>query len=201
MLDIKDLYVNIPMKETISITKVHLLMYNDKQTTNQIIMLLETILGQNYFAFQHQIYQPDKGVAMGSPISGTIAKIFLQQLEKTHTKHLMDSKHLILYTKYVDDIPIVYDSTLTSPTSIQHYMDTIHSKIKLNPTHETNDNISFLDLSITRKPTSLELDIYRKPMATDTAINFLSNYPLKHKLTAYRFFINRMLTLPLNNVQ
>jgi len=52
-----------------------------------------------------------------------------------------------------------YHSTLTSPTNIQHYMDTIHSNIKLNPTHETNDNVNFLDLSITRKPTSLKLDI------------------------------------------
>jgi len=154
-LDNKDLYVNIPITETISITKTQLLMYNDKQTTNQIIMLLETILAQNYFAFQNQIYQPDKGIAMGSPISGTIAEIFLQQLEKTHIKLLIDSKHLVFYTRYVDDILIVYESTLTSPTSIQHYMDTIHN-IQLNPTHETNDNVSFLDLSITRKPTSLE---------------------------------------------
>jgi hypothetical protein len=193
-------YVNIPIKETINTTKTQLLIHNDKQTTNQIITLLETILGQNYFAFQNQIYQPDKGVAMGSPISGTIADVFLQQLEKTHIKHLMDSKHLIFYARYVDDILIIYDSTLTSPTSIQHYVDTIHSNIKLNPTHETNDNISFLDLSITRKPTSLELDIYRKPTATDITINFLSNHPLEHKLAAYRFLINRMLTL-LNSAQ
>jgi hypothetical protein len=77
-LDIKDLYVNIPIKETINIAKTQLLKYNDKHITNQIILLLETILAQNYFAFQNQIYQPDKGVAMGSPISGTIAEIFLQ---------------------------------------------------------------------------------------------------------------------------
>jgi hypothetical protein len=147
------------------------------------------------------MYEPDKDVAMGSPLSGTIAKIFLQQLEKTHIKHLMDSKHLIFYARYVDDILIVYDSTLTSATSIQHYMDTIHSNIKLNLTHETNDNISFLDLSITRKPTSLELDIYCKTTATQTTINFLSNHPLEHKLTAYRFFINRMLSLPINSAQ
>jgi len=59
-------------------------MYNDKHTANQIIMLLKTILGQNYFTFQKQIYQPDKGVAMGSPISGTVVEIFLQ-LEKNPT--------------------------------------------------------------------------------------------------------------------
>jgi hypothetical protein len=95
-------------------------------------MLLETILEQNYFTFQNQIYQPDKGVDMGSPISGTAAEIFVQQLEKTHIKHLSDSSHLIFYARYVDDILIIYDSTLTSHTNIQHYMDTIHSNIKLN---------------------------------------------------------------------
>jgi len=66
-LDIKDLYVNIPIKETIEITRVHLLKNNDRQTTNQITTLLEIILGQNYFSFQDQLYQPEKGVAMGVP--------------------------------------------------------------------------------------------------------------------------------------
>ena len=168
---------------------------------NQIVQLLETILAQNYFTFQNQIYQPDKGIAMGSPISGTVAEIFLQHLEKTHIKHLIDSKHLIYYARYVDDILLIYDSSLTSPTNIQHYMDTIHDNIKLNATHETNDTVNFLDLSITRRPTSLELDIYRKPTSTDTTINFLSNHPLEQKLAAYRFSINRMLSLPLSKTQ
>jgi len=57
-LDIKDHFVNIPIKEIINITKSQLLMHNNKHTTNQIITLLETILGQNYFTFQNQIYQP-----------------------------------------------------------------------------------------------------------------------------------------------
>jgi hypothetical protein len=72
----------MPITEAINITKTQLLMHNDKNTANQIIMLLETIMGQNYFTFQNQIYQPDKSVAMGSPISGTAAEIFLQQLQK-----------------------------------------------------------------------------------------------------------------------
>jgi hypothetical protein len=80
-------------------------------------------------------------------------------------------------------------------------MDTIHNNIKLNATPETNDTVNFLDLSITRKPTCLELDIYRKPTATDTTINFLSNHPLEHKLAAYRLFINRMVSLPLSEAQ
>jgi hypothetical protein len=80
-------------------------------------------------------------------------------------------------------------------------MDTNHSNIKLNPTQETNENVNVLDLSITIKPTSLKLDIYHKPTATDTSIKFLSNHPLKHMLATYRFFINRRLSHPLSDVQ
>jgi hypothetical protein len=61
--------------------------------------------------------------------------------------------------------------------------------------------IHFLDLSIARKPTRLEISIYRKPTTTDMTINFLSNNPLEHKLAAYRFLIQRMLTLPINREQ
>jgi len=90
--DIKDLYVNIPLKEIIDITKTQLLKSNNTQTTNQIINLLEVILRQNYFAFQEQIYQPDKGVAMGSPFSGIMAEISIQHLEDSFIKHLLNSK-------------------------------------------------------------------------------------------------------------
>jgi len=82
--DVKDLYVNIPIDETLKITESQLLKNNDKQKTKQIIAILKTILAQNYFIFQDSIYHPNKGVAMGSPISGTMAEIFLQYIENRH---------------------------------------------------------------------------------------------------------------------
>jgi len=51
-LDVKDLYVNIIIREIIDITRTKFPTNNDRQTTNQIIALLEIILGQNYFSFQ-----------------------------------------------------------------------------------------------------------------------------------------------------
>jgi len=42
---------------------------------------------------------------MGSPVSGTMAEIFLQHLEETNIKHLIDTESLSFYTRYVDDIP------------------------------------------------------------------------------------------------
>jgi retron-type reverse transcriptase len=90
--DIKDLYVNIPIHETLKITELMLSKENTEQTTKQIITLLDAILKQNYFEFKNNLYQPEKGVAMGSPISGIMAEIFLQYSEDKHIKHLLDTK-------------------------------------------------------------------------------------------------------------
>jgi len=128
-------------------------------------------------------------------------KHFFNNWNKTHIKHLIDSKNLNFYSRYVDDILIVYDSMRITPENILQYTDTIHSSIQLNPTQETNGSICLMGLSITRKATCLEIDIYHKPTVTDTTINFLSNYPLEHKLAAYRSLIRRMLTLPLREEQ
>jgi len=200
-LDIKDLYVNIPIDETIHTTRTQLLKHNDLQTTNQICNILETILRQNYFTFQDRCYQPEKGVAMGSPLSGTMAEIFLQHLENFHIKPLLDSKRISLYSRYVDDILIIYDATRTNPETIVHHANSMHSNIRLSPTLETNNQISFLDLLIIRKSQRLEIDIYRKPTTTDTTINYLSNHPMEQKLAAYRYHIERMLRLPLNRTR
>jgi len=80
---------------------------------HQICTLLRIILQQNYFIFQEQIYQPDKGVAMGSPISGTIDEIFLQHLEHIYIRPLIETKHILFYTRYIDDILIIYDTEAT----------------------------------------------------------------------------------------
>jgi hypothetical protein len=146
MDDIKHLYVNIPTEETL--TKSMLQKSNDTQITLQIITSMKLILSQNYFTFQNKSYQPEKGVSMGSPISSTIAKIFLQHLEDIHIRQLLHTKNIIFYTRHVDDILIIYDTKRTNPNLINKYINQIHTHIKLNPTHESNGCISFLDLLI-----------------------------------------------------
>jgi hypothetical protein len=64
--DIKDLYVNIPIDDTINLTKTLL---TNKKIDNILIeqacTLLKTILKQNYLYFNGKFYQPNKGVAYG----------------------------------------------------------------------------------------------------------------------------------------
>jgi DNA replication protein DnaD len=73
--DIKDLYVNLPIQGILQTTKFWLNKHNTSTTIEQILQLLETILKQNYFQYNNQLFRPDKGIAMGPPISSTIAEI------------------------------------------------------------------------------------------------------------------------------
>jgi len=47
------------------------------------------------------------GIAIGSPISGMTAEIYFQHIEELHIKHWIESKEIIYYKRYVDDIIII----------------------------------------------------------------------------------------------
>ena len=64
--------------------------------------------------------------------------------------------------------------------------------------HRQEVKIVLYSMTITRRHTKPEVDIYRKPTTTDTTINFLSNHPIEQKMAAFRFHITRMHSLPLN---
>ena len=73
---------------------------------------------------------------MGSPLSGLIAEIFLKNYEDTYIKHLLDTKNIVFYIRYVDDILIIFDMIKIDAHNINAYINNIHKNLKLNPTHE-----------------------------------------------------------------
>jgi hypothetical protein len=92
---------------------------------------------------------------------------------------------------------IGYDSKRIQPDVINTNMNQTHKDIKFSPTYESNGQINFLDPLLIRKPTKIEIDIFRKPTTTNTTINFFSNHPSRYKIAAFRYYINRMHSLPL----
>jgi len=119
-LDIKDMYVNLPITGIMQTARFWLNKHNNsnKQLKEQILNMLNTIVKQNYFQHEGQIFQPEKGIAMGSPISSTTAEIYLQYLENIYIKHWLNSKEIIFYKRYVDDILILYDQRKTDEHKI-----------------------------------------------------------------------------------
>ena len=69
---------------------------------------------------------------MGSPISSIIAEIFLQYYENMFIKHLLESRNIIYYTRYVDDILIIYDRTDIDPDRLTNSTNSIHRTLSLN---------------------------------------------------------------------
>ena len=104
---------------------------------------------------------------------------------------------LFVSSRYVDDILIIYNTHIT-PETINEQINNIHPNLYFTPTQEQNNTINFLDLLLIRQPTTIDIDIFRKPTTTDTTIDFTSNHPTEHKMAAHRYLINRMLTLPLS---
>jgi hypothetical protein len=95
--DIKDLYANICLKETVHITKTFLNKNTTKDITRQYTNLLHTILNQNYFTYERRYYGHNKGVTMGSPMSSTLVGIFLQYYGNVLIKRWIENNNQILY--------------------------------------------------------------------------------------------------------
>ena len=127
-----------------------------------------------------------------------LQELTLQSLERTHIKPILDTKRIIFYTRYIDDILIIYNTAQISLDTITHYANTINNNLQLCLTPEQNNRVSFLDLAIIKNTPHLETDIFWKPTTMYTTISYLSNHPLEQKLAAYRFLIDRMLNLPLH---
>jgi hypothetical protein len=137
---------------------------------------------------------------MGSPISSTTAEIYLQFLEETHIKQRLGSKEIVYYKRYVHDILIIFDQNKTNEQIIINHVNNIDKHLQFKISTEENNLTNYLDLSIHRN-NNIDIGIYRKPTCTDTTTQFSSNHPYEHKLASFNYYINRMITLPLQNNQ
>jgi hypothetical protein len=118
---------------------------------------------------------------MGTPVTGTIADIVLQYYQQLILKHMPETKAIIYYNRYVDDILIIFNSTNTSQEQITNTINPIHSNLAFTLTRENNNRINFLDLLFIKNKNKLETDIYRKPTTTDTTIHYNFNFPIEQK--------------------
>ncbi|XP_069701805.1 metacaspase-2-like [Periplaneta americana] len=198
-LDVTNLYTNIPIDETINIIIKKL---NEAQLDNNIIQqithLLKTSLKQNYFKFDNKIYIQSTGLAMGDPLSGYLANIFLQELENKHINNLNNKFNFSTYARYVDDTIIIYENTQNKDSQILEEFNKWHQNIKFTLEQSNNNSLNFLDLNITIATPTITFNIYRKETTTTHAIKKHSIHPITHKISKFRFLIDRLLTTPLN---
>ena len=99
--DVKSLFTRVPINDALIIIKDRLLSDSelDNRTTmspHEICILVELCLKSTFFSYEYAIYEQTDGTAMGSPLSPTVANIFMEDFENTSHCYLPP----ILYSNY-----------------------------------------------------------------------------------------------------
>ena len=205
--DVKSLFTNIPLKETIDIIlyetfenpensgniltlengttffKCHMpdkkdeIKYFNKEDFKK---LLELATLDSYFFFNSEIYKQIDGVAMGSPLGPHLANVFMNHMERKWLQECPDDFKPVLYRRYVDDTFLLF-------TSSQHidlfltYLNSKHPNISFTCDHEQNGILPFLDIKIKRDNKEFETSIYRKPTFTGLFSKYYAFSPKQNK--------------------
>ena len=196
--DITNMYTNIPVPEALQMAKDLVLEKTQNvNTSDTIFNLLKICTEQNFCKFNDKIYRYQKGLPMGNSLSGLLSGIFLSALESQFLNQ--NNKNIIFWRRYVDDVLVLWDGdNLSHIENFHKYINTAHPNIKYTIEIEQNNNLKFLDLSITKLQDSLEFDIYRKPTQTDTIIPMDSHHHHAHVHAAINCYLDRCFKVPLS---
>ena len=162
--DIKNLYTNIPLVETIDIIL-------DKLFTSpcSVVLglprsmfkaLLELSVMHSFFLFNGKFYKQTDGLGMGQPLSPTFENIFLCFHEE---KWLSSCPHFkpVFYRRYIDDTFLVFEHSSHVPLFL-NYLNNKHPNLKFTSETEISNKLPFLDCNIHRVNNTFETSVYRK---------------------------------------
>lgn len=116
---------------------------------------------------------------MGSPISGTVADIYLQKLEKSI---IPKCPKIIFWKRYVDDVFAIIEGDENDAEEIKQLLNSYHHQIQFTMEKECNNEIPFLDILIKRMPDG-HIEVYRKTTHTDRYLNYNSFHHKSQKIS------------------
>ena len=135
-----------------------------------------------FFIFNNQYYKQRDGLAMGNPISATLANIFLCFHEREWLDRCPLDFKPVLYRRYVDDTFIIFKHK-NDVVKFFNYLNSQHPNISFTKEEETEGKLPFLDVLVTKTlNNNPELQIYRKPSFTGLGLNFLSECSFRYKI-------------------
>ena len=205
--DVKSLFTNIPLKETIDIILFEL--FDNPENSSQICLsdsgdkflkcnlfdnkteecfynrtafkdLLELATLDNHFFFNNDIYVQVDGVAMGSPLGPTLANVFMCHMEKKWLSQCPEEFMPVMYKRYVDDTFLLF----TEDSHVNMFLDYInsqHPSISFTSEIEIDCILPFLDIKIKRESNQFTTSIYRKPTFTGLMSKFYDFSPKEYK--------------------
>ncbi|BHF66391.1 hypothetical protein SprV_0200940800 [Sparganum proliferum] len=126
---------------------------------------------------------------MGSPVSGLVAELVLQELEKiAFLQH-----EPVFWHRYVDDTFVIVKKDM-----LQHFhslLNAVFPDIKLTREEEQEQQLPFLDVLVRRNLNGeLGTTVYRTATNTTQLLSFHSNRPVAHKRSCVKTLFKRIQT-------
>lgn len=184
-LDVCAMYTSIPIKDAID-NVIFMLEFNKINVLkglqlHQIQKLLTILLDNTYFSFEDKIFQQIRGLPMGSSLSGIMAILFMDTLEK---RALTSLPSLPIFRRYVDDCFFLAKDR-NEALRVLEVFNSQHENIKFEIEFPNDDNktLSLLDFTVTMETNNGPIfQFYKKNAKKDLFVNYRSHLPLTSKL-------------------
>ena len=191
--DVKSLFTNIPLAETIDICvrecdRLNLVPYG--LTSKEFRSLLELSVKESIFIFDDQLFLQLDGVAMGSPLGPTLANAFLCYHERKWLEDCPIEFKPIKFNRYVDDCFLAFKCK-DHATKFLEYLNNQHSNIAFTSEFEEANSLPFLDILITKDNGSLNTNVFRKETYTGLGLNYDSFVPYLFKINSIKTLLHR----------
>ena len=192
--DIKSLFTNVPLGESIDIVADTLydILVKPVLSLNKNFFktLLELSVRHVLFFFYNALYNQINGVGMGNPLGPTLANAFLCHHEIKWLDNCPSDFKSIFYRRYVDDTFILF----RDPSHVAKFLDYLnsqHSCIKFTVDIEDDTHLNFLDVDITKTENSFQTFVFRKSNFSGLGLQFDSSIPHHFRTNIISCLIDR----------
>ncbi|XP_023232798.1 uncharacterized protein LOC111632564 [Centruroides sculpturatus] len=117
VLDFEAMYPSIKLEPCFCALRDFLFQASPPGYHKQVLELAHLMCYTSFFTFNQRIYLQERGVPMGSPLSGDLCELIVRKLDNQVLQSF--NAEIVLYTRYVDDILIIWKSKPDLNTVLQ----------------------------------------------------------------------------------
>ncbi len=168
-LDVESLYTKVPVDQTLQVVRRRLMkMWSSEDGKEELaeitslkpdafMELLNFVMQDFYFCYAKKLYWQKSGLPMGNRLSPVLANIYMEEMEIAVLERFPVQPKM--YTRFVDDIFLIYDCTEFHLTKFLDLFNAQHPDIRLTLERENeHKQLAFLDLLIERVNKNEEFD-------------------------------------------
>ena len=171
--DVSSLFTNVPLQDVLDflVQKNREGLFQSDVPIDVFVKLIELCVNNNYFAFSNKFYKQTFGVAMGSPFSPVLAKIYMEYFESIH----LTSTGMVPCFGF--GMWTVFFGLWDGRDDFQFFPDSINSLapiINFMIEWEENNSLPLLDVTVHRNLSHFQFSIYLKPTHSGMFLHYFS---------------------------